>query len=55
LNPFQIFVIRAIVGLGIAVVITRMFRGEVNIPYATGLAMIIVGLAYFAEWLRKRR
>jgi hypothetical protein len=55
LNAFQIFVIRAIVGLGIAVVITRMFRGEVNITYATGLAIIIVGLAYFAEWLRKRR
>ena len=55
MNAFQIFVIRAIVGLGVAVVITRMFRGEVQIPYAVGLAVIIVGLAYFAEWLRKRR
>ena len=55
MNAFQIFVIRAIVGLGVAVVITRMFRGEVQIPYAAGLAIIIVGLAYFAEWLRKRR
>ena len=55
MNAFQIFVIRAIVGLGVAVVITRMFRGEIQIPYAVGLAVIIVGLAYFAEYLRKRR
>ena len=55
MNTFQIFVIRAIVGLGVAVVITRMFRGEVQIPYAVGLAVIIVGLAYFAEYIRKRR
>ena len=55
MNSLQIFVIRAIVGLGVAVVITRMFRGEVQIPYAVGLAVIIVGLAYFAEYIRKRR
>ena len=55
MSAIQIFVIRAIVGLGIAVLITRIFRGEVRIPYAVGLAVIIVGLAYFAEYLRKRR
>ena len=55
MNPFQMFVIRAVVGLGVAAVITRMFRGEIKIPYVVGLAVIIVGLAYFAEYLRKRR
>lgn len=55
MNPFQMFVIRAILGLGVSVVITKMFRGEIQIPYVIGLAIIIVGLAYFAEYIRKRR
>ena len=55
MNPFQMFVIRAILGLGVSVVITKMFRGEIQIPYVVGLAIIIVGLAYFAEYIRKRR
>ena len=55
MNPFQMFVIRAILGLGVSVVITKMFRGEIQIPYVVGLATIIVGLAYFAEYIRKRR
>lgn len=55
MNPFQMFVIRAILGLGVSVVITKMFRGDIEIPYVVGLAIIIVGLAYFAEYIRKRR
>jgi Flp pilus assembly protein TadB len=55
MNQFQIFVIRAIVGLVFAVVVTRMFYGRINPLYVAGLAIILVGLAYFAEYLRKRR
>ena len=55
LNQFQIFFIRAIVGAFLAVVITRMFYGRVHIGYVAGLAVIMIGLAYFAEFLRKRR
>ena len=55
LNQFQIFFIRAIIGAFLAVVITRMFYGRVHIGYVAGLAVIMVGLAYFAEYLRKRR
>jgi hypothetical protein len=55
MNQFQIFVIRAIVGLVFAVIVTRMFYGRVNPLYVAGLAIILVGLAYFAEYLRKRR
>ena len=55
LNQFQIFLIRAIIGLFVAVVITRMFTGEIFIPYVVGLATILVGLAYFSEYLRQRR
>ena len=55
LNQFQIFFVRAIIGAFLAVVITRMFYGRVHIGYVAGLAIIMVGLAYFAEYLRKRR
>jgi uncharacterized membrane protein HdeD (DUF308 family) len=54
-SQFHIFVIRAILGLVFAVIATRMFYGEVAIPYVIGLAIILVGLAYFAEYLRQRK
>ena len=49
------FFIRAVIGLFVAVVITRMFTGRIYIPYIVGLAIILVGLAYFSEYLRQRR
>ena len=55
MKPFQIFVIRAIVGLAFAALATRLFYGRINPIYVMGLAAILVGLAYFAEYLRKRR
>jgi uncharacterized membrane protein YuzA (DUF378 family) len=54
-NPISIFVIRAVVGLAFAAIITRMFYGRINPGYVVGLAAIMVGLAYFAEYLRERR
>jgi hypothetical protein len=32
-----------------------MFYGRVHIAYVIGLAIIMVGLAYFAEYLRHRK
>ena len=55
MNQFQIFFIRVIIGAFFAVVVTRMFYGRVHLAYVAGLAIILVGLAYFAEFLRKRR
>ena len=55
MSPIQIFVIRAIVGLAFAAIATRMFYGRINPIYVIGLAVILVGLAYFAEYLRRRR
>ncbi|MGD8261859.1 MAG: hypothetical protein PVG70_21490 [Desulfobacterales bacterium] len=55
MNQFQIFIIRALIGAGLAVVITRMFYGRIHLAYVIGLAIIMVGLAYFAEYLRQRR
>ena len=55
MNPFILYFIRAILGVAIAVVITRMFRGEVSAIYVAGLAVILVGLAYALEHYRKRK
>ncbi len=55
MSQLSIFVIRAFVGLAFAAIVTRMFYGRINYVYVVGLAVIMVGLAYFAEYLRKRK
>lgn len=54
-HPFITFFIRAILGVAIAILITRMFRGSASIEYVLGLAVILVGLAYVFEFFRKRK
>lgn len=55
MHPFILFFIRAILGVAIAVLITRMFRGSVSVAYVAGLAAILVGLAYVFEYFRKHK
>ena len=55
MNQFQIFIIRAILGVIGAIILSRIFFGVVDKAYVTGLAIILVGLAYFSEYLRNRR
>ena len=55
MSQLSIFVIRAVVGLAFAAIVTRMFYGRIDPGYVAGLAAILVGLAYLAEYLRKRR
>ena len=54
-KKLQVFAIRAIAGLFFAVIISRFFKPDAGVPYIIGLAVILVGLAYFAEFLRKRK
>jgi hypothetical protein len=54
-HPFILFFIRAFLGVAIATLITRMFRGSVSAAYVAGLAIILVGLAYVFEYFRKRK
>jgi len=55
LNRFYVFIIRAILGAGFAVILSRMFYPDANPIYVAGLGFILVGLAYFAEYLRHRK
>jgi hypothetical protein len=52
---FQTFVIRVVLGAVFAVFLSRFFYPEAKIHYVIGLGIILVGLAYFAEYLRNRK
>ena len=55
MHPFIIFIIRAILGVAIAILITRIFRGSASTEFVAGLAVVLVGLAYVLEYFRKRK
>lgn len=55
MTQFHVFVIRAILGAGFSVILARMFYPDAGLVYVIGLAVILVGLAYFAEYLRNRK
>lgn len=55
MNSFILFFIRAVLGLAFAVLITRIFKGSIQLDYVAGLAVVLVGIAYVFEWLRKRK
>ena len=55
MTQFNIFIIRAVLGAVVAVVLTRMFYGKVEIVYVAGLAVFLVGMAYLMEYFRKKR
>ena len=55
MNQLTIFFIRAVVGLAFAAFVTRIFFGRIDPLYVLGLAIIMIGLAYLGEYLRKRR
>jgi len=50
-----VFVIRAILGIVFAVVLSRFFYPETKIVYVIGLAVFLLGMAYFFEYLRKNK
>ena len=55
LANFNIFVLRAILGVVFAVVLMRMFHPEFHIVYVAGFAIVLVGLAYLLEYWRRRK
>jgi len=55
MTHFHMFVIRAILGVVFAVILTRFFYPHAKLIYIIGLAVILLGLAYFSEYLRQRK
>ena len=52
---FNIFVIRAILGVVFAVILMRIFHPEFHMVYVGGFAIVLVGLAYLLEYWRNRK
>ena len=55
MNRWTVFVIRAILGAGFAVLLSRFFYPQANPLYVAALGFFLVGMAYVAEALRGRR
>jgi hypothetical protein len=55
MNRIQIFILRAVLGLVLSVLIDKMFFGQIN-PVRVGfLASLMVMMAYVTEYLRLRK
>ena len=50
----QVFVIRAILGVGFGVVLWRLFYPKAPVVFVIGLCATLVALAYLTEYLRNR-
>jgi len=55
MGRFNIFVMRAVLGAGFAVVLMRMFYRDAHPVYIAGLAMFMIGVAYLLEYWRNRK
>lgn len=55
MNPFYIFLIRAILAGLFAVLISRFFYPDANPAYMAGLGIFLVGMAYVLEAIRKSK
>ncbi|HDI59834.1 MAG TPA: hypothetical protein ENF48_05710 [Desulfobacteraceae bacterium] len=56
MTAYQLFAIRAVLGIVFAVVILRFFYPQAGIPHVAGLAIFLVGMAYITEaWRHKRQ
>jgi ABC-type Mn2+/Zn2+ transport system permease subunit len=50
----QVFVIRAILGVGFGVALWRLFYPKAPVGFVIGLCATLVALAYLTEYLRNR-
>jgi len=55
LDRFHIFVVRAILGMVFAVVLSRFFYPDTRMIYVIALGIFLVGMAYFFEYLRENK
>jgi len=55
MNRLQIFIFRAVLGLVLSVLIAKMFFGKIEAPRVAFLALLMVMMAYVAEYLRFRK
>jgi len=54
-HQLQVFIIRAIIGVVFGVVISRFFYPNAPLVFIIGLVLVLVGMAYFIEYLKNRK
>ena len=52
---YQIFIIRAVLGVVFGVVLSRFFYPDASLVFVIGLILVLVGLAYLVEYLKNRK
>ncbi len=55
MTNWQIFIIRAIMGVVFGVILSRFFYPNAPLIFIILLCMILVGLAYLTQYLRQRK
>ncbi len=54
MNHKRVFIIRAVMGAGFGVLLSRFFYPDAPIAAIVALCAALVGLAYLTEYLRQR-
>ncbi len=55
MNRVYIFLIRAVLGVVFAVMLSRFFYPDASLFYVVGLGVFLVGMAYLSEYFRIRK
>ncbi len=55
MRNYQVFIIRAVLGVVFAVILWRLFYPQAPAVFIAGLCLVLVGLAYLVEYLRFRK
>ena len=54
MSPWMKFLIRAVLSLGLAIILGRLFFYRISYPGIFGLAVFLMGMGYLSEYIRKR-
>ncbi|MEW6673956.1 MAG: hypothetical protein AB1427_19870 [Thermodesulfobacteriota bacterium] len=55
MNRFYVFLVRAVLGAALAVILMRFFYPGANPALVAGLGIFMVGMAYMTEYFRNRK
>ena len=55
MTPWMKFLIRAVLSIGLAVILSRLFFHRISFLSVLGLAVFLIGMGTMSEIIRKRR
>ena len=54
MSRIYIFILRLILSIAFAVILTRLFHPEKNMVFIAGIAVILLSMSYFLGYLREK-